>query len=253
MAGEAAYLTYLALQASLQTAEPEPEAVGVGWALAHPVGPRIPVKAAWAKAHPTPEPADVQRALTALMAAFPVYRTYVDAHHWTEEDRGILTEAFEKARNWCPECRPDVDDLVNLLLSALREEPEPSSLWAGRHLLMRFQQFTGPAMAKGFEDTLLYIYNRFISLNEVGGNPNVFGVALDEFHRFYQLRAQDWPHAMNATSTHDSKRGEDVRARLNVLSEIPDRWREAVLRWAQMNERHKQRCASSASATGSRR
>lgn len=176
------------------------------------------------------------------MAAFPVYRTYVDAQHWTEEDRGILTAAFERARDRCPECRAGVDELVDLLLSALQEGAETSSLRARRYFLMRFQQFTGPAMAKGFEDTLLYVYNRFVSLNEVGGDPNAFGVALDEFHRFYQSRAQDWPHAMNATSTHDSKRGEDVRARLNVLSEIPGRWREAVTRWAEMNERHKQWC-----------
>ena len=154
----------------------------------------------------------MQRALTALMAAFPVYRTYVDAHHWTEEDRGILTDAFERTRDRCPECRPGVDELVDLLLSALQEGAETSSLRARRYFLMRFQQFTGPAIAKGFEDTLLYVYNRFVSLNEVGGDPSTFGVALDEFHRFYQLRAQDWPHAMNATSTHDSKRGEDVRA-----------------------------------------
>lgn len=176
------------------------------------------------------------------MAAFPVYRTYVDAHRSTREDRTILRRAVEQARDKCPECRPGVDQVIRLLLSALDEESQPASRQARRHFLMRFQQFTGPAMAKGFEDTLLYVYNRFVSLNEVGGAPNTFGLSLEEFHRFHELRARDWPHAMNATSTHDSKRGEDVRARLNVLSEIPDRWRPAVTRWARMNERHKQRC-----------
>jgi (1->4)-alpha-D-glucan 1-alpha-D-glucosylmutase len=149
----------------------------------------------------------------------------------------------EQAREKCPECRPGADQLIKLLLSALDEEGQPPSRQARRYFLMRFQQFTGPAMAKGFEDTLLYVYNRFVSLNEVGGDPSTFGLSLEEFHRFLQLRARDWPHAMNATSTHDSKRGEDVRARLSVLSEIPHRWRQAVTRWARMNERHKQRCA----------
>jgi (1->4)-alpha-D-glucan 1-alpha-D-glucosylmutase len=176
------------------------------------------------------------------MAAFPVYRTYVDAHHVTEQDREILTEAIEKARRQCPECRPDMDLITHLLLSVLQPQSDPSLRRARQHFLMRFQQFTGPAMAKGFEDTLLYVYNRFLSLNEVGGDPQTFGLSLDRFHGFHQRRARHWPHAMNATSTHDSKRGEDVRARLNVLSEIPQQWRQAVTRWADMNERHKQRC-----------
>ena len=246
MAGEMTYLTHLALQAAQQVPAPEPEAVGasaaVGWASAHAASPGITAETAWAEAHPTLEPAEMRKALTALMAGFPVYRTYVDAHHWTEEDRTILTEAFEKARDKCPECAPAVDHLITLLLSALQQDAEPAAREACQYFLMRFQQFTGPAMAKGFEDTLLYVYNRFVSLNEVGGAPNTFGVPVEEFHRYYQLRARDWPHAMNTTSTHDSKRGEDVRARLNVLSEIPDRWRAAVTRWTRMNERHKQRC-----------
>jgi (1->4)-alpha-D-glucan 1-alpha-D-glucosylmutase len=125
------------------------------------------------------------------MVAFPVYRTYVDARHFTEEDRAILTKAFEEARDRCPECRPGVDQLIDLLLSALQKGPESPSLRARQHFLMRFQQFTGPAMAKGFEDTLLYVYNRFLSLNEVGGDPNTFGVPLEDFHRFYQSRARN--------------------------------------------------------------
>ncbi len=211
MGGEVAYLAHLAAQASPGEGAPTAESL--------------------------------HRALTALMAAFPTYRTYVDAHHWTEQDRALLTEAVEEAEEKCPECRPDVDYLVRLLLSVLQKDAEPALLPARQHFFMRFQQFTGPAMAKGFEDTLLYVYNRFISLNEVGGDPGTFGLSLDRFHRFNQLRARDWPHAMNATSTHDSKRGEDIRARLHVLSEIPDHWRQAVIRWAKMNEPHKQRLA----------
>lgn len=183
----------------------------------------------------------VRQALTALMAAFPVYRTYVDARDFTEQDRTMLAAALDKARDKCPACRPHVDQIVDLLLSGLQNGLDPRTKERRQYFLMRFQQFTGPAMAKGFEDTLLYVYNRLLSLNEVGGDPNTFGVTLDQFHRFHELRARNWPHAMSATSTHDSKRGEDVRARLNVLSEIPDHWRQAVNRWAQLNRVHKQR------------
>jgi (1->4)-alpha-D-glucan 1-alpha-D-glucosylmutase len=251
MTGELAYLTHLALQASREMASAADASAdrsmededSTTWAASQRQARGTAVLPHPHSALRTPQsPASVRSALTALMASFPVYRTYVDAQHWTEEDRAILTEAIEKARDKCPECRPGVDHLVTLLLSALQEETKPPSRQARRYFLMRFQQFTGPAMAKGFEDTLLYVYNRFLALNEVGGDPGTFGLPVDEFHRYYQLRAKDWPHAMNATSTHDSKRGEDVRARLNVLSEIPDRWRQMVTRWTQMNERHKQWC-----------
>jgi (1->4)-alpha-D-glucan 1-alpha-D-glucosylmutase len=212
MAGEVAYLAHLALQASPGAGPATPEAL--------------------------------QRALTALMAAFPVYRTYVDPYHVTEQDRMILTEATEKARARCPEYRPEVDRIVRLLRSVLESAPELPVRRARQYFLLRFQQFTGPAMAKGFEDTLLYVYNRFLALNEVGGDPHTFGLPLDRFHDFNQTRARHWPHALNATSTHDSKRGEDARARLNVLSEMPERWRRTVTRWAGLNERHKQPCGA---------
>ncbi len=248
MAGELAYLTHLALQAAHELEANEAEDLDESPALFERNQYRTARGVATldhpqsAIGHP-PLATSVRSALLALMAAFPVYRTYVDAHQSTREDRTVLTHAVEQARDRCPECRPGADLVIKLLLSALEEEAQPSSRQARRYFLMRFQQFTGPAMAKGFEDTLLYVYNRFVSLNEVGGDPSTFGLSLDEFHRFHQLRARDWPHAMNATSTHDSKRGEDVRARLNILSEIPDRWRQAVTRWARMNERHKQRCS----------
>jgi (1->4)-alpha-D-glucan 1-alpha-D-glucosylmutase len=186
-----------------------------------------------------------RRALIALMAAFPVYRTYIDATHVTQQDRVLFAEAVRKAVDRYPQHREDIDCVAKLLqnVSAQTEAApnlEPLDL-KRQTFLMRFQQFTGPAMAKGFEDTLLYVYNRFISLNEVGGDPFTFGLPLDRFHRFNESVAQRWPHTMNTTSTHDSKRGEDIRARLNVLSEIPNRWQEAVNHWADMNERHKLR------------
>jgi (1->4)-alpha-D-glucan 1-alpha-D-glucosylmutase len=104
---------------------------------------------------------------------------------------------------------------------------------------MRFQQLTGPVMARGVEDTAFYVYHRFISLNEVGGNPERFGTSLDTFHGQNIERTKYWPYAMITTSTHDTKRSEDVRARLNVLSEIPDEWRQAVFRWSRMNKKNK--------------
>lgn len=104
---------------------------------------------------------------------------------------------------------------------------------------MRFQQLTGPLMAKGIEDTLFYVYNRLLALNEVGGNPGKFGITIDEFHQANQKASTTWPHKMNATATHDTKRGEDVRARLNVLSEIPDEWEKQVLTWIHLNHSKK--------------
>jgi len=232
MAGEIAYLTHLALQLSPSD---DPQAYE-----------------------------SMKDGMTALMAAFPVYRTYVDADQFTERDRITLADAINKARERCPPCWANIDRAVELLLPEPAGEPDrveasgPRSsgpavlektqtrdtlaVQARRHFLMRFQQFTGPAMAKGFEDTLLYVYNRLLSLNEVGGDPSTFGLDLDWFHEFNVRRARDWPHAMSATSTHDSKRGEDVRARINVLSEIPERWQQAVERWARLNEPHKQPC-----------
>jgi len=105
---------------------------------------------------------------------------------------------------------------------------------------MKFQQFTSPVMAKGLEDTSAYIYNRLLSLNEVGGDPRQFGVTLTAFHRANQTRAEAWPHSMLTTSSHDTKRSEDVRARLNVLSEIPAAWRLALRRWSHANRSLKQ-------------
>src|SRR5690606_38055726 len=106
-------------------------------------------------------------------------------------------------------------------------------------LAMRFQQLTGPAMAKGVEDTAFYRYHRFIALNEVGGAPDRFGHSVDEFHAWAAEIRERRPHTMLATSTHDTKRSEDVRMRLAVLSEIPERWRDTVLAWTERNARHR--------------
>ena len=104
---------------------------------------------------------------------------------------------------------------------------------------MRFQQFTGPLMAKGFEDTVLYIYNRLCSLNEVGSWPHIFGIRAAAFHSFCSSRLKSWPNTMNTTSTHDTKRGEDVRARINVLSEMPREWEKFLKKCSKLNSRWK--------------
>src|SRR5262249_30630840 len=102
-----------------------------------------------------------------------------------------------------------------------------------------FQQLTGPVMAKGLEDTAFYVYNRFIANNEIGGSPKQFSVSVDHFHSDNQRRAMERPYSMLATSTHDTKRSEDVRARLDVLSELGQAWRNQVLRWHRLNQTHK--------------
>jgi (1->4)-alpha-D-glucan 1-alpha-D-glucosylmutase len=107
------------------------------------------------------------------------------------------------------------------------------------HFVMRFQQLTAPLMAKGFEDTTLYVYNRLLALNDVGGDPDRFGVDVDEFHAFIQRRKKRWPHAMNTTATHDTKRGEDARARICVLSELADEWDECLKSWSKINRAQK--------------
>src|SRR5256885_10482531 len=105
-----------------------------------------------------------------------------------------------------------------------------------RRFVGKFQQVTAPVMAKGLEDTAFYVYNRLASLNEVGGDPGRFGLSAEGLHRFNQDRQAKWPYALSPLATHDTKRGEDVRARINVLSEIPDDWRQAFARWRQLNE-----------------
>src|SRR5262249_35136801 len=126
-----------------------------------------------------------------------------------------------------------LDTLLWRNLDQFRQEDRPLVLdW-----VLRFQQITGPVMAKGVEDTAFYIFNRLASLNEVGGHPDHFGVALEEFHAANKARRAHWPDGMLATSTHDTKRSEDVRARLDVLSEMPHEWEDALGRWRELHKR----------------
>ena len=173
-----------------------------------------------------------------IIAAFPVYRTYItpDTSEPTLADRESLRVAVQLARGASPPPEPAVLDFIEdlLLLQPPLDLPEPHRAGA-RDWVMRFQQLTGPATAKGVEDTAFYIYHRLASLNEVGGSPGRFGVSVSEFHAYNLRHAQKWPHSLLATATHDTKRGEDVRARLNVLSEMPGEWGAAVRNWNQLN------------------
>jgi (1->4)-alpha-D-glucan 1-alpha-D-glucosylmutase len=181
----------------------------------------------------------LKRALVEVLTFFPVYRSYISPESFGAEDRSRMQEALRKANEMNPGLVLELSFIGKFLMLEHGDHAgeQERSQWID--FIMRLQQLTGPLMAKGFEDTTLYIYNRFISLNEVGGDPSRFGIATDDFHRFIHHRAGSWPCALNATSTHDTKRGEDVRARLNVLSELPDEWDAHVFKWSEMNRRHK--------------
>ncbi|MCZ2341926.1 MAG: malto-oligosyltrehalose synthase [Bacteroidales bacterium] len=175
-----------------------------------------------------------------VIASLSVYRTYiVPGEPMSARDRRFVEQAVADANRRNPQAADALFDFVRdtvLLenLETFREPDRPAVLeWAAR-----FQQLTGPIMAKGVEDTAFYVFNRFVSLNEVGGHPDVFGVSIADFHRFNAARVKNWPHTMSAGSTHDTKRSEDVRARLNVLSELPEEWASAVIRWREHNLKH---------------
>jgi (1->4)-alpha-D-glucan 1-alpha-D-glucosylmutase len=183
----------------------------------------------------------LKRALTEVMASFPVYRTYVRSQEVRPEDRSSIHQAVEKARQRNPGLRYELDFVERFLLLEFSKDLSEEEKAGRLAFVMRFQQFTGPLMAKGLEDTALYVYNRLVSLNEVGGNPERFGIPLEEFHVYNLNRLKHWPHALSATGTHDTKRGEDVRARINALSEIPDQWEKQIKEWSRINRKRKRR------------
>jgi (1->4)-alpha-D-glucan 1-alpha-D-glucosylmutase len=185
----------------------------------------------------------LREAIREVVACFPVYRTYVSAAGATENDRHMIDLALSRARQRNPAMEPLVFDFLRQVLlpgqwPVARDEAPLTNEEDYRQRLefaMRFQQYTGPVQAKGLEDTACYRYNRLLSLNEVGGDPQRFGGVPDQFHEANRLRRERWPHAMVATATHDTKRGEDARARLNVLSEIPGEWRRMIFQWGRLN------------------
>lgn len=177
-------------------------------------------------------------ALREVIACLPVYRTYINA--LTEEvpdrDRKFVQAAVRTARRRRPGVAHAIFSFIeDTLLLRNFEDFDPADRSALANFVMKFQQITGPVMAKGAEDTAYYIYNRLVSLNEVGSSPDQFGLAVADFHRANERRHARWPHSLLATSTHDNKRSEDVRARINVLSEMPRTWQNALRRWSALN------------------
>ncbi|MBE0532497.1 MAG: malto-oligosyltrehalose synthase [Rhodospirillales bacterium] len=181
----------------------------------------------------------LRQALREVAACFPVYRTYVDARGAVASDRRDLDWALSLARKRSRRADKSVFDFIHAVLTtdlaAGRRSPYRRS--EVRRLAMKFQQYSSPVTAKGVEDTAFYRFNRLVSLNEVGGEPGRFGTTVSAFHHGMQERAKSWPHAMLATATHDTKRGEDARARIDALSEIPGLWERQVRRWRTLTRR----------------
>ncbi len=177
-------------------------------------------------------------AIRETIACFPIYRTYVDERgSISERDRGFIARAIALAKRINPSMAPEAFDFLQDIL-LLREDNGGTLIHGYRKQLyfsLKFQQLTGPVMAKGLEDTVCYVYNRFIAVNEVGGNPGSFGATVEEFHQGNRERAKSWPSGLLTTSTHDTKRSEDVRMRLDVLSEMPRPWAAQVMRWRRIN------------------
>lgn len=179
---------------------------------------------------------EIRQVLAEVLVSYPVYRTYVRAPEgqFTPDDERFVRQAVEGGRT----ARPDLDAALFDFVA---------DLMLGKHtgraesdFVMRLQQLTGAVEAKGVEDTAFYRFNRLVTLNEVGGDPAQFGLSLDDFHRAMEDAHRYWPASMLATSTHDTKRSEDVRARINLISEMPHAWAEAVRRWMGMHERRRQ-------------
>ena len=192
--------------------------------------------------------------ITEVVACFPVYRTYVDEQGWTPEDRAVVEQAITRARRRNPAMESSLFDFFREVVlprdptdqreggRERREGYPPADAAESRERLrfaMKLQQYTGPVQAKGLEDTSFYRYNVLVSLNEVGGDPSRVGRSVEDFHDANLHRARRWPYEMLATATHDTKLGEDVRARINVLSEFPEEWGREVARWMRLSRPHR--------------
>ena len=178
----------------------------------------------------------LRQALEEVITYFPVYRTYVSRRGVSAEDRARIGAAVEEAKRRSPATDTSVFDFLSGLLTGdLGKGRDGWNRAEVLRLAMRLQQVTGPVMAKGFEDTALYRWFPLLALNEVGGDPRRFGVAPEQFHTFCRHRAETWPGALSATATHDTKRGEDARARLALISEMPREWSIKVAQWRRLN------------------
>ena len=181
------------------------------------------------------------RAVRETIACFPVYRTYLEpGKPVSPEDRAVIERAVAAAKRRNPAIEESVFNFLrDLLLFRFPENLDEEQRAAHAQFVLKFQQFTGPIMAKGLEDTVFYIYNRLAALNEVGGEPHFFGLKVEAFHQRNLRRQRDWPDSLVATSTHDTKRSEDVRARMLAISEIPQLWGRSLQKWRTANRRFK--------------
>jgi (1->4)-alpha-D-glucan 1-alpha-D-glucosylmutase len=181
-------------------------------------------------------------ALRDVIACFPVYRSYIrlSDKQVSGEDKKNIMHAIQRAKALNPASDLSIFDFIESVL--LLEDPEGLSeedILHRRNFIMRFQQLTGPVMAKGLEDTALYRHYPLASLNDVGMNPHSFGISIEDFHKRNEEMRKQWPHTLLTTFTHDTKRSEDVRARINVLSENPQEWQQAIGRWQSYNANKK--------------
>jgi (1->4)-alpha-D-glucan 1-alpha-D-glucosylmutase len=183
----------------------------------------------------------LSRAVRETIACFPVYRTYVEADQpVSDEDEQIVERAIAAAKRRNPAMEESIFNFLrDVLLFRSPQNFDAAGRAAYTHFILKFQQTTAPVMAKGLEDTMFYIYNRLPALNEVGGEPQQFGLSVDVFHERNLDRQRDWPATLLATSTHDTKRSEDVRARIVAISEIPELWRRSLQRCGTANHRWK--------------
>ncbi|NMG55167.1 malto-oligosyltrehalose synthase [Aromatoleum aromaticum] len=180
-------------------------------------------------------------ALKEIVAGFPVYRTYIGPRGVSDTDRRYIERAIATAAARTRAGDATVLRFVRDVLVSAPSETAAELRLLKLRFVRRFQQFTAPVMAKSMEDTAFYRYNRLVSLNDVGGDPHTFGIAVQDFHAANERVAASHPFGLVGSSTHDSKRSEDVRARIDVLSEMPGAWRLALRRWRKLNERHKRR------------
>jgi (1->4)-alpha-D-glucan 1-alpha-D-glucosylmutase len=182
----------------------------------------------------------LRQALELYILHFPVYRTYLTSAGPTPHDRALISATIENARaDWFAADEGIFEFLRDALTTDLLKPDRPAhSAPRVRRFALKAQQFTGPVMAKSLEDTAFYRYHRLLALNEVGGDPSAKALSVDAFHQAMKIRSQEWPHGMTATATHDTKRGEDARARLMALTELPGEWTGAVARWKILNAPH---------------
>lgn len=182
------------------------------------------------------KPDQIKTVIAEFLIRCPVYRYYGNSFPLPQAEQKAIQYIFKGIR----EVKPELKETVALFEDIFFKN-DPSSDYAQRalNLYLRCMQFTGPLMAKGVEDTLMYTYDRFIGHNEVGDTPLTFGLPVDEFHNYMVTRQQEWPLSINATATHDTKRGEGVRARLNVLTDIADDWLNMVTHWQKVNSKYK--------------